>query len=123
MNDEETGARNGAHIKSLVSAVRILESMAATGQPVRITDLALLLGETRAKIHRYLATLRDLGIVEQARTSERYRLGWKMYQLGQAALEQFDLKRIAEPHMTRLRDVTLRGDNYDGRLSGDYDGR
>ncbi|MDG1994894.1 MAG: IclR family transcriptional regulator C-terminal domain-containing protein, partial [Emcibacteraceae bacterium] len=30
----------------------------------------------------------------------------KLFQLGQAAFEQIDLKTIAEPHMTRLRDLT-----------------
>jgi IclR family transcriptional regulator, KDG regulon repressor len=102
---ERRGQGNGANIKSLRAAIRILDALAAAGEPVRITELAHLLGETKAKVHRYLATLRDLGIVEQARASERYRLGWKLYQLGQAALEQFDLKRIAEPHMTMLRDL------------------
>lgn len=102
---DEAERRADTHIKSLAAAVRILNALAAAGEPVRITELANLLGETKAKVHRYLATLRQLGIVEQARTSERYRLGWKLYQLGQAALEQFDLKRIAEPHMMRLRDT------------------
>lgn len=93
------------HIKSLAAAIRVLDALAAAGEPVRITELAKSLGETKAKVHRYLSTFRNLGIVEQARASQRYRLGWKLYQLGQAALEQFDLKRIAEPHMTRLRDL------------------
>ncbi|MDG1709226.1 MAG: IclR family transcriptional regulator C-terminal domain-containing protein, partial [Emcibacteraceae bacterium] len=48
----------------------------------------------------------SLGVVEQEKTSEKYRLGWKLFQLGQAAFEQFDLKAIAEPHMARLRDLT-----------------
>lgn len=102
---EEAERRQDPGIKSLAAAIRILNALAAAGEPVRITELANLLGETKAKVHRYLSTLRNLGIVEQARTSERYRLGWRLYQLGQAALEQFDLKRIAEPHMMRLRDA------------------
>lgn len=101
---EDEERRNGVNIKSVAVAIRILNALAAAGEPVRIADLAHQLGQTRAKVHRYLATLRELGIVEQGRTSERYRLGWKLYQLGQAALEQFDIKRLAEPHMIVLRD-------------------
>jgi DNA-binding IclR family transcriptional regulator len=48
--------------------------------------------------------MRHLGVVEQVQGSEKYRLGWKLYQLGQIAFEHFDLKAIAEPHMARLRD-------------------
>lgn len=101
---EDAEERGGAGIKSVSAAIRILNALAAAGAPMRISELAQLLGESRAKVHRYLSTLRELGIVEQGRTSERYRLGWKLYQLGQAALEQFDLRRVAEPHMTLLRD-------------------
>jgi DNA-binding IclR family transcriptional regulator len=71
---------------------------------MRVTELAKLLDEPKAKIHRHLSTMRGLGVVEQVPGSERYRLGWKLYQLGQVAFERFDLKTVAEPYMARLRD-------------------
>ena len=102
VNDKQ----NGSLVRSIAVAFRLLDTMVRAGEPMRITELARQMGESKAKIHRHLSTLRNLGVVDQERTSEKYRLGWKLFQLGQAAFEQFDLKTIAEPHMARLRDLT-----------------
>ena len=102
---EESEGRSGSTVKSLIFTVRLLDTMAAAGGPARVTDLAKTLGEPKTRVHRHLTTLRAMGLVEQTRTSDRYRLGWKLYRLGQAAFEQFDLKHIAEPHMARLREA------------------
>lgn len=99
-------AKNGSLVRSITVAFRVLDTMARTGEPMRITEISKQLGESKAKVHRHLSTLRSLGVVEQEKTSEKYRLGWKLFQLGQAAFEQFDLKSIAEPHMVKLRDLT-----------------
>lgn len=97
---------NATMVRSIAVSFRLLDTMARSGEPMRITEIARQLGESKAKVHRHLSTLRALGVVEQEKTSEKYRLGWKLFRLGQAAFEQFDLKTIAEPHMVRLRDLT-----------------
>ncbi len=102
---EEIDGRSGSTVKSLIFTVRLLDAMAAAAGPARVTDLAKTLGQPKTKVHRHLKTLREMGLVEQTRTSDRYRLGWKLYRLGQAAFEQFDLKHIAEPHMAHLRET------------------
>lgn len=48
--------------------------------------------------------MRHLGVVEQVRGYEKYKIGLKLYQVGQVAFERFDLMTIAEPYMARLRD-------------------
>jgi IclR family acetate operon transcriptional repressor len=68
--------------------------------------LANKLGEPKAKMHRHLSTLKHLGFVDQDSKTETYRLGLKLVHIGQAATDQFDLRRLAEPYMARLRDVT-----------------
>ena len=93
-------------VRSVVAAAAVLEALAASTKPMRLTDLARELGEAKARIHRHLATLRHLGLVEQDRATECYRLGGKLLYLGQAAAEQFDLRRLAEPYMARLRDLS-----------------
>ena len=106
MNDDNDVANSGSMVRSITVAFKLLDTMVRTGEPMRITEIARQLDESKAKVHRHLSTLRALGVVEQEKTSEKYRLGWKLFQLGQAAFEQFDLKSIAEPHMVRLRDLT-----------------
>ena len=95
--------KSGSTVRSVVVAWRLLDALGRSVLPMRITELAKLLGEPKAKVHRHITTMRHLGVVEQVQGSEKYRLGWKLYQLGQIAFEHFDLKAIAEPHMARLR--------------------
>ena len=103
---EELPEKGGPLIQSVVAATEILEALAAAAQPVRLTALANQLGETKAKIHRHLSTLKALGFVDQDSQTECYRLGPKLVHLGQAATDQFDLRRLAEPYMVKLRDLT-----------------
>ncbi len=71
-----------------------------------LTDLAAALGELKPRVYRHLSTMKSLGIVVQDERSGRYGLGGKLFALGDAALEQFDLRSIAAPYLTRLRDQT-----------------
>lgn len=103
--EEETAAEGTTAVRSVLMAVRVLESMALAGGPMRVSDLARELDEPKGRVHRHLVTLRQAGLVAQEETTERYHLTWRMFQIGQAAGEQFDLKRVAEPAMHRLRDA------------------
>jgi DNA-binding IclR family transcriptional regulator len=102
---EETTEEGTAAIRSVLMAVRVMEEMALAGGPLRVSDLARRLAEPKGRVHRHLVTLRQAGLVAQEEATERYHLTWRMFQIGQAAGEQFDLKRVAEPAMHRLRDA------------------
>lgn len=104
--EDEERSGNSELIQSVVMTGQIIEAMAAAGQPMRLTALANQLGEPKAKMHRHLSTLKHLGFVDQDAKTETYRLGLKLVHIGQAATDQFDLRRLAEPYMTRLRDLT-----------------
>lgn len=93
-------------LDSVAFVAQILDELAAAQQPLGVTQLARQLDHSKARIHRYLTSLRRAGLVEQDAASERYRLGWKLFQLGEAAGQQFDLRRLAEGSLRRLRDLT-----------------
>jgi len=102
--DEPRKPNEGSMVRSVVVAWTLLDALARSAGPMRVTELANQLGESKAKVHRHLATMRYLGVVEQVPGSEKYRLGWKLYQMGQLTFERFDLKAESEPYMARLRD-------------------
>jgi len=104
--DDERAAepRAGSTIQSVAASWRLLDLLGRSVAPMGVTELGNALHEPKAKVHRHLATLKHLGVVEQVHGGDRYRLGWKLYQLGQVAFEHFDLKAIAEPFMAQLRD-------------------
>jgi IclR family transcriptional regulator, KDG regulon repressor len=104
--EDEERSGNSEFIQSVVITGQIIEALAAAGQPMRLTALANQLGEPKAKMHRHLSTLKHLGFVDQDAKTETYRLGLKLVYIGQSAIDQFDLRRLAEPYMSRLRDLT-----------------
>lgn len=104
--EDEERSGNSELIQSVVITAQIIEALAAAGQPMRLTALAGQLGEPKAKMHRHLSTLKHLGFVDQDAKTETYRLGLKLVYVGQSAIDQFDLRRLAEPYMSRLRDLT-----------------
>lgn len=91
-------------VEAVKVAARILDELALARRAMGVTELAEAMGETKPRIHRHLSTLREVGLVEQDHSTDRYRLGWRLFQLGEAAGTQFDLRSRAEPYMIRLRD-------------------
>lgn len=96
----------GDGLQSLQAAFRILDALSSADGPVGLTDLASRLDELKPRVYRHLSTMKSLGIVIQDTRSGRYGLGGKLFALGEAALEQFDLGSVAAPYLTRLRDQT-----------------
>jgi len=91
-------------VQSLDLALRMLEQLAFTGKPGRVTDLAKRLGTSKNRIHRYLKTLVDLGYIVRDADTQRYAVGIRLVQLGSAVANQYDLLSVSRPIMQRLRD-------------------
>jgi DNA-binding IclR family transcriptional regulator len=111
---KSTGAGRGAArvsgqtevsgIRTIHVATRILVALAEYRDPVRVTDLARKLGMTMPTVSRHLSTWRELGFVDKPEGQETYRLGTKLFTLGQAAAEQNTHVSVAYPFLTELRD-------------------
>lgn len=93
-------------LQSLRTAFRILEELSNAHGAVGLSRLASQVGELKPRVYRHLATMKQLGVVFQDARSGGYSLGGKLFTLGEAALEQFDLRLIAAPFLIQLRDLT-----------------
>lgn len=89
-------------VQAVGMAFAVLEALSQTSEALGTSALARQLGETKARVHRHLMTLRALGFVEKDSATDGYRLGWKSYKLGMAVTENFGLRRIAHAHLVRL---------------------
>lgn len=87
-------------------SLRILETLAESGEEKGVTELARELNSTKARIFRHLQTLRELGYVAQNERTGKNGVGSRLYLLGQFAQESFDLVRAVRPAMSKLRDDT-----------------
>lgn len=105
----KTGKQESGHsVRTVRVTVQVLDALAAFREPARLTDLARRLNMTLPRVSRHVATLRSLGFIEKAEPLEAYRLGAKLFSLGQAALQQNSLASVAHPHLLKLRDQVRR---------------
>ena len=74
-------------------------------QPASPSELVQELKLTRSNVHRFLATLKELGYVDKALDS-KYRLTFKIFRLGSTVLRRNRLSDIARPYMTRLAEIS-----------------
>lgn len=93
-------------LQSVQTAFRILDALSNAHGPVGLSNLAGEVGELKPRVYRHLATMKRIGVVFQDARNGGYSLGGKLFTLGEAALEQFDLRLVAAPFLTRLRDLT-----------------
>ncbi|MCP1198314.1 IclR family transcriptional regulator [Notoacmeibacter sp. MSK16QG-6] len=93
-------------IQSVVLALTILETLGRAGSHLGVTALADALGTTKSRIHRHLQTLVQQGYIVQSPLTERYRLGSRLIELGNAAANASDVASVAAQPMRALRDVS-----------------
>jgi len=112
---QSTRAKRGAAVSvvssegtldSVALIARMFDELAAAPSSMGVTELARALDESKARIHRNLVSLKSFGLVDQEHATEKYRLGWKLFQLGERAALQFDLRELAAPYLKRLRELT-----------------
>ena len=91
-------------VQSAETGMAVLKGLAHLGGRSSLTALAAHVGESPAKVHRYLASLMEEGLVLQDAVSQHYYLGTEAIQIGLAAMRQADPIRAAEPCLIRLRE-------------------
>jgi DNA-binding IclR family transcriptional regulator len=94
---------NSSTVHSVVVTVKLLEFLANSGRPQRVTDIAANLDMTKARVSRHLSTLTDLGLVARMPDNTGYRLGLTLFRLSKAALDQYEITNIAYRYMVMLR--------------------
>jgi DNA-binding IclR family transcriptional regulator len=87
--------------------VDILASFISEDSELGISELSRRLGYSKSIIHRILTSLEEAGYVVSNPNTRRYRLGFKIIQLGLAAQNQSDIRRVSYPRMKRLCELTL----------------
>jgi IclR family KDG regulon transcriptional repressor len=89
------------HIKSLEKARNILALLAASGE-LSVSEIGKKLGMHRSPAHRFLATLRSLGLLEQSEDA-RYRLSFKFFEWGMAVANRMEVRQIVHPFLLDLK--------------------
>lgn len=92
----------GGTIQSVTRALSLLELLAGETSTISLSELSHKANLKMATVHRLLTTLMSRGFVEQDNLTLRYRLGIKIFEIGNAALIVNDLRSIARPFLKQL---------------------
>jgi DNA-binding IclR family transcriptional regulator len=91
-------------LQSVEKAVNIL-NLFYDATELSASEIAKKLGMTRVTAFRFLTTLEFNGLL--IRTSRaRYRLGLKLYSLGQLAYKRFNFSSLSRPYLQKLMEIT-----------------
>jgi DNA-binding IclR family transcriptional regulator len=91
-------------VQSAQTGMAVLKGLARLGGRASLSGLAAAVGESPAKVHRYLVSLIEEELVAQDTATQQYLLGPEAMMIGVAAMRQADPVRIAEPALVRLRE-------------------
>jgi DNA-binding IclR family transcriptional regulator len=92
-------------VQSVEVGASLLRALADADGPRSLSALARAAGMSSAKAHRYLVSYVQAGIVVQSERNGAYDLGPLAVRLGLAALERFDVVRVAGERLGELRDA------------------
>jgi DNA-binding IclR family transcriptional regulator len=88
-------------LQSLDRAIAVLDLLGASDRPLSLADICQQMDIHKSTAHRALMVLERNALIE--RTPEnRFRLGLKLYKLGNRAVEQIDLRTHVHPFFSRL---------------------
>lgn len=93
-------------LKSASKALDILLSFRDGPGEQGISEISSRLGIPKATVYRLVDTLRAKGFLFRDPATDKYRLGLTLFELGELAAASVDLRKIAFPIMTELRDRT-----------------
>jgi DNA-binding IclR family transcriptional regulator len=94
-------------VQSVEVGVEVLNALAALGGSASLSAVAGQLGESAAKVHRYMASFVETGLVAQNPRTQQYHLGLGAVRIGLAALRQCDPLRLGEPALAALRELRV----------------
>lgn len=89
-------------IQSVDRSLQILEVFSSKNRELGVTEIANILGIHKSTVFGLLATLENRGYVEQNLENGKYKLGLKLFELGNLVQEGMDLRSIAVPFIEEL---------------------
>jgi len=91
-------------VQAAETGTAILKALGSLGGRASLTLIASHIAESPAKVHRYLVSLIEGGLVNQDTATQQYFLGLETLLLGLAAMRQADPIRMAEASLIKLRE-------------------
>src|SRR5271167_1306104 len=87
-------------VQALDRAFAVLDLLGESETPLGLAQVASSLQLHKSTAHRFLMVLERHRMVERT-TNGKFRLGLRLFDFGNRAIEQYDLRDRAQPHLRR----------------------
>ncbi len=94
--------RQDEGLKSLTKVMRVLDCFSSVNRSLSLTEICRMTGLPKTTTHRLLVSMRDASLLDQEDSRDPYRLGMKLFELGNTVLSNMDLHREARPFIDAL---------------------
>ena len=101
-------ARGDESLKSLTKVSRVLDCFSTAERALSLAEICAKTGFPRSTAHRLLSAMREVGFIEQERERDAYRLGLRLFELGNTVLANLELNREGRPIVDALHRLTNR---------------
>jgi DNA-binding IclR family transcriptional regulator len=88
-------------VQALDRAFAVLDLLGESDSPLGLAQVAASLQLHKSTAHRFLMVLERHRMVERTMNG-KFRLGLRLFDLGNRAIDQYDLRDRAQPHLRRL---------------------
>ena len=88
-------------LHGLERAISVLEALSESDTPLSLAEICQRMGLHKSTAHRSLMVLERSALIERT-LENRFRLGLRLYELGNRAVEQIDLRARVYPFFRRL---------------------
>ena len=103
---EGDGDRNSSQMLSFSKMLAVLDCFSRDDRSLSVLDITKRTKLPRTTVHRIVGSLKTLGLIDQDRDREKYRLGLKLFELGNTVLANMDVQREASESIATLVNKT-----------------
>ena len=96
----------GYEIKTIKNAIKLISYFDEHNPELGVNELTSKMNLHKSSVHRILITLEKIGILQQDSKRGKYRLGLKLYELGNLVTHGFELNNVSQPYLKELMEKT-----------------
>ncbi len=89
-------------IQSLSRAAEIMQYVSQNGNNSGLIEISKAIGLSKSTVHGLISTLVFLGYMQQDLDSGKYKLGLKLFELGQIVHHSLDIRSVSLPYLKKL---------------------
>lgn len=91
-----------ARIQSVARALTIIDTMAEAGGELALNEISGRLGLAKTTVHGLISTLKVFGYVQQSSFNGKYRLGVRLFEVGNIVSNGWEVRVVAVPYIQKL---------------------